>query len=313
MTLYNKNVFISFICCMLCILFLCPVDSTGEDAREEDLVYFEDKYLKTYPKDFFSTGGEKVTYNPNIHLKIGIIVRNNSSLPIKEVIEKIFSVAPFDRYRDFFVFVRQEDIERGKRNKDFFIRAYNSYGREIPGGFDIGQSSIQAGLIVLNVENYEFSKTGTKGYAKDKTATAQKMTILHELGHALADLGDEYSIKENEKYVEKRRSYQSIGLSYDHMHYKVWNSEYPNIDYRSHSILKWEPLIEQGFINDRRIKRIQIKDGEDVGRFLIPTDRCIMNRILNDAMEFCPVCQLQIIDRICQLSGAIPPWYRSDE
>jgi len=281
-------------------------------ALSEDDAFFEDKYVHIYPKDFFSTGGEKVKYNPNLHLKIGIVVRNRSKMRMAEIIDEIFSVAPFDRYRDFFVFVNQYDVDRGVRNRDHFIRAYNYSGREIPGGFDVGATSIQAGLIVLNVENFEFTKTGTKGYSRAKTATAQKMTILHELGHAIANLGDEYSIKENEYDIEKREAYKSIGMSYEHIYHKVWNTEYPNIDYRSHSFLKWKPLIEQGFMSNRRIPRVQIKEDVDVGRFLIPSQRCLMNRILNDEMDFCPVCQLQIIDRITQLSGAIPPWYRDE-
>ncbi len=278
----------------------------------DESLFFEDRYLCSYPKDFFSTGGQKVKYNHRLNLKIGIIVRNRSQMEMSEVIDEIFSVAPFDRYRDFFVFVNQRDVDRGVRNRDHYIRAFNHTGREIPGGFDIGETSIQAGLIVLNVENFEFTKTGTKGYSRAKTATAQKMTILHELGHAIANLGDEYSIKENEYDIEKREAYKTIGMSYERMYHKVWNTEYPNTDYRSHSMLKWQPLINQGFMLHRRIPRVQIQEGTDVGRFLIPSPVCLMNRILNDDMEFCPVCQLQIIDKICQLSGAIPPWY-SDE
>jgi len=85
-------------------------------------------------------------------------------------------------------------------------------------------------------------------------------------------------------------------------------AEKANLDYRSHATLKWQPLIEQGFIPSRRIKRIQQENNADVGRFLIPTESCCMNNTLSDTIEYCPVCQLQIIDSICRLSGATPPW-----
>jgi hypothetical protein len=308
--MFKKAFCLYFIC-----LFILTTPSGLVFAREitDIAAYYDPRYEYVYSKDFFRPGGERVRFNQNLHLKIGIVIKNRSPMSIPDIIAEIFSVAPFDRYRDFFVFVNQYDVDRGIRNRDFFIRAYNGYGREIPGGLDIGESSIRAGLIVLNVEHFEFAKTGTKGYSKNQTATAQKMTILHELGHAFANLGDEYSIKENEHDLERREALRSVGVSYDHMHYKVWNTEYPNIDYRSHEALKWQPLVEQGFISARRYPRVQIKDGQDEGRFLIPTDKCIMNRILHDKMEFCPVCQLQIIDRICQLTGAIPPWFRDPE
>jgi hypothetical protein len=290
----------------------CTVVFCADDLAQK--MYFDDRYTYTYAKDFFRTGGERVRFNQNLHLKIGILINNRSGMSMAEVIAEIFTVAPLDRYRDFFVFVNKDDVDRGRRNRSFFIRAYNGYGREIPGGFDIGESSIRAGLIVLNVENYEFTKTGTKGYAKNQTATAQKMTILHELGHAFAELGDEYSIKQNEYDLEKRAAYKTVGLSYDYLQSKVWNSEYPNLDYRSRAILKWQPLIEQGFIPQGRFPRIQLHDGGiDHGRFLTPTDTCLMNRILHDKMEFCPVCQLQIIDRISELSGVTPPWYADEK
>jgi len=300
---------------LITALLFVPVFATPLYARDfEDIeMVFEDRYNFEYPKDFFRQGGARVKFNQNFHLKVGIVIKNRSSMSIPEIIYEVFALAPLDRYRDFFVFVNQHDVVRGVRNKDFFIRGYNGYGRAIPGGFDIGESSIRAGLIVLNVEHFEFAKTGTKGYAKNKTATAQKMTILHELGHAFANLGDEYSIKENERDLEKREALLTIGLSYEHMQYKIWNTEYPNIDYRSHKILKWQPLVDQGFMSRRRFPRVQLKDGSDTGRFLTPTDKCIMNRILHDKMEFCPVCQLQIIDRIAQLTGAIPPWYAESE
>ena len=283
------------------------------DMKDELDEFIEDRYLYDYPKDFFLTGGEPVRFNSAVHLKIGVIVRNQSKLLINEIIAEIFSTAPFDRYRSFFVFLREDDIQRAKRNRSFYVPAYDSYGRSLPGGFNIAQSSVRAGLIVLDASNYEFKKTGTLGFSRNNTATAQKLTILHEFGHAIAGLGDEYSINRGVRDIEKQKAYSAIGVSYEYLHSKIWTKEYPNLDYRSHKILKWRNLIKQGFIEDKRIKRIELNNGYDEGRFFIPCERCIMNRLVDSKIEFCPVCQLQIIESISYLTGAIPPWYKEDE
>ncbi len=305
---HTKNMILKVIISSL-ILFSFIQTSFADENIIYDYNIFEDRYLCDYSEGFFKAGGEQVPFNENLNLKIGIVIKNKSRMSIGEIINVIFSVAPFDRYRRFFVFVDHNKLERIRRRNDFFVEAYNSYGRKMPGGFDIENSSVRAGLIVLNVDDYEFTRTGTLGYASDKLAVAQKMTILHELAHVLANLGDEYSMGEiSDEQKEIHGILERIGIPCNHDKYKVWNTEKANIDYRGHKVLKWQPLIEQGFIPDERIKRVQIENGVDVGRFLIPTRKCIMNRIVSDNMEFCPVCQLQIIDSICRLSGAIPPW-----
>ncbi len=283
--------------------------SAHAENYDEEACFFEDKYMVEYPRDFFRTGGKKVHYNSALHLKIGVVVKNQSGMLINEIIDEIFSRSPFDRYRDFFIFLRESDIRRAKRRRNYFVSAYDSYGRSIPGGFNIAEGAVRAGLVVLDANSYEFSKTGTLGYSRNKLATAQKITILHEFGHALAGLGDEYSINDDKNSGGKREALASIGISYDYIRSKVWEREYPNIDYRSHKILKWEPLIIQGFLPRERIKRVEIMGGADSGRFLIPSHKCIMNRIGGNDIGFCPVCQLQIIDAICSMTGVVPPWY----
>ena len=71
---------------------------------------------------------------------------------------------------------------------------------------------------------------------------------------------------------------------------------------------KWNGLIEQGFLPNRRIERIEIVNDywiED--RFMIPSNNCYMNNHRNPEDDrYCPVCQLAIIDRISQLSGVLP-------
>jgi len=208
--------------------------------------FFEERYAYDYPDDFFKYGGQKITYNPRLHLKIGIVVRNHSRMHITEIIRHIFSVAPLERYRHFFVFLDYRDIRRITRLKNSYIDAYNAYGSKVPGGYDIGSSSVRAGLKVLRVDDYEFTKTGTLGYARGKVGVAQKMTILHELGHLLAHLGDEYSRPE-ESAEQKELDFilESLGVGLKYRKFKVWRTEHANIDYRSHKVLKWHPLIEQ--------------------------------------------------------------------
>ena len=99
-----------------------------------------------------------------------------------------------------------------------------------------------------------------------------------------------------------------MGINYLYREHKIWHSEKANLDYRSHDILKWQPLIEQGFIPDKRIPRIQRENGVDTGRFLIPTENCCMNNRIQDTIGYCPVCQLQIIAAISRLSGVRPAW-----
>lgn len=301
------RLFITTFYLLFSILSFQPV-SLAEDFSDIK-PFYDPRYEFDYNKSFFKKGGERVRFNRNLHLKIGIIVKNKSSMRMGEVISVVFSVAPFDRYRDFFVFVEHRDVERAKRNRDYYIRAYNSYGNVIPGGYDVSTSSVRAGLVVLEVNDPTFDNTGTLGYSKDKLAVAQKITILHELGHALAGLADEYSIDLDSQSRKKREAVQkSAGIPVDYHKYKVWHTDQPNIEYRHRKFLKWQPLIDKGIIPDEKIKRVQIEDGQDRGRFLIPTKKCIMNRIIGEDMEFCPVCQLQIIDSICAHTGVIPPW-----
>lgn len=304
--------FITIIVLWVCLAtpVLSPFAFANDESTLEDIEYFfEPRYTYEYPEDFFEPGGPIVKFNPKLHLKIGIVVRNKSQMSMREIINVIFRVPPFDRYRYFFVFVSEDDVDKGMRQSDFYLRAYDSYGRVIPGGFDIGTSSVRAGLIVLNIDDYEFTKTGTKGYSYNNVAVAQKETVLHELGHALANLGEEYSIREkdDERYAMKDVLNQ-LGVSYEHGKHQVWNTERANIEYRSRKVLKWQPLIEQGFLTSERIPRVQIENGADVGRFLIPSGECVMNRIVDIDTQYCPVCQLQIIESICRLSGATPPW-----
>ena len=287
----------------------CFLPFPGYSETDYPAPVYDSRYERNYDKGFFLLGGERVRFNKNLHLKIGVVIRNKSRMDIKDIIAVIFSSAPFDRYREFFVFVLQEDIDKAKRSRNYFIKAYDSSARAVPGGYDVSSSSVRAGLVVLKVDDPTFSNTQTLGYAQNKLAVAQKITILHELGHVLADLADEYSVNLDSSSREAKDALlKSVGMPVDYHKNLVWNTEHANLDYRTRKFLKWQPLIDSGIISDKRENRVQIDENKDVGRFVIPTERCIMNRIVGEHMSFCPVCQLQIIDAICRLSGVNPPW-----
>jgi len=137
-------------------------------------VFIEPRYQVTYSKSFFKLGGSIVKYRQNRHLKIGIIIRNRTDFSIKHIIETIFSVAPFDRYRDFFVFANADEATREIRQRNQFISTYDSYGRRIGGGFDWSAMRVRAGLVVLDVNDYEWKRSGSLGYAFKQTAITQK-------------------------------------------------------------------------------------------------------------------------------------------
>ena len=110
-------------------------------------------------------------------------------------------------------------------------------------------------------------------------------SILHEIGHAFAELADEYS------------------------HPRASNFAAVNLEDRSMHRPKWNRLIEQGLLPGRRIERVETVKGLDRGKFIIPSNNCYMNNHRNPGDDrYCPVCQLAIIDRISQLSGAAVPW-----
>jgi hypothetical protein len=286
---------------LLAFFFLsCPVF-----AQE---TYIEPRYQLQYQKDFFKTGGAQIKFNPDEYLRIGVLIENKTNWSLNEILNIFFSVAPFDRYRNFFEFTMTQNIDQALALKNEFLTAYDGWGNRLAGGFDISSTRIQASLIILKVGDVEFFKTGTRGYSRGKTAVAQPYTILHELGHVLARLGDEYSVQEGEEYTEFETLAKSMGEQF-HSRLSGWRTQTkPNLDLRTRKVLKWQPLIDQGFIPTERIERKEFQyGGKEVGRFVIPTAHCVMNNPERDN-EFCPVCQLQIIEMICQFTGAPIPW-----
>ena len=273
-------------------------------------IFVDPRYQPQYPPRFFESGGPREKFDRNRHLKIGIVIRNRTHMGMTEIINNIFSVSPFDRYREFFVFANGDEAMRQVRGNSQFITAYDGFGRRIGGGFDWESMRVRAGLVVLDVNDYEFRRTGTLGYAFNQTAVTQKSTILHELGHVLGDLGDEYSINEMETEDEMKDLMTKMGKEYEYRYGRQWTKMRANLEYRTRNPFKWFPLIEQGFLPGvEENLRVKMKDGIDVGIYLIPSSVCVMNHPQKSEGKFCPVCQLQIIDRIAELTGVRTPWH----
>lgn len=300
----------------LCIILIAACVFIGALIRGAELygigeafpVFIEPRYRVEYAPRFFELGGERVKYDPVRHLKIGIVINNRTEMNVKDIIDVIFSTSPIDRYRDFFVFANSDEVMREVRQNNHFITTYDCYGRRIGGGFDWTAMRVRAGLVVLDVNDYEWQRSGALGYAFKKTAITQKSTILHELGHVLGGLGDEYSVGERGHDEVYKQLLEALGKEYAYRMGRGWMEVKENLEYRTRNPLKWAPLIEQGHLPVGEFVRVELQNNHDVGRFAIPSPQCVMNHPEKSDGKFCPVCQLQIISRIAKFTGCSTPW-----
>lgn len=248
------------------------------------------RYSFKYPGDFFSTGGAEVEFDASAHDKIGVLVTNRTARSLSEITRMIFNASPFDRYKQFFYFRIEDEFREDRANNNIFsTRAYDYSGRPINGGLPISEGKGSFSLIFLKFGIQEVIKCSCNGATihtnQGNFSFVGKDSILHEIGHAFAELADEYS------------------------HPRASNFAAVNLEERHANNLKWDGLIENGFLPDRRIKRVEAVEGVDSGRFMIPSNNCYMNNHRNpEDNRYCPVCQLAIIDRISQLSGVTSPW-----
>ncbi len=271
----------SFFIAML--LFLLPI---GQVLGQQD-----GRYSFKYPGGFFNDGGEEIEFNASAHRKIGVLVSNRTSRPLSEITRMIFNASPFDRYKQFFYFrVEEEFREDMASNNIHSTRAYDYDGSAINGGLSVSEGSGSSfNLIFLTFGRKEVIQCRCSGATihtdQGNFSFAGEDSILHEIGHAFAELADEYS------------------------HSRASNFAAENLEDRSMHRPKWNRLIEQGLLPGRRIERVETVKGLDRGRFIIPSNNCYMNNHRNPGDDrYCPVCQLAIVDRISQLSGATFPW-----
>jgi hypothetical protein len=259
---------------------------------EQALAQYEDRYSFKYPGYFFNTGGTEVEFNPSVHKKIGILFRNRTNLSLPEIANMVFNTSPFGRYSQFFYFrIEEEFLEDIANNNILSTRAYDYSGRPITGGLPTTAGQGAFNLIFLKFGFKEVIQCSCKGVTihtnQGNFSFVGEDSILHEIGHAFTELADEYS------------------------HPRASDFAAINLEDRNAHRPKWSGLIKQGFLPDRRIERREVIGGVDKGRFLIPSNDCYMNNHTTPKDDrYCPVCQLAIIDRISQLSGATPAWQK---
>ena len=216
------------------------------------------RYRAPFPPSFFEPGGaEALAFDPS-RRRIGITVELGPGMKLEEVTRPIFAAAPFDRYRAAFHFRLADEFPAP--------RAYDSYANpmgEVPW-------SESDGTVFLRFREPEDFPERVLGVTRGCEALVTPVSLLHELGHALARLGDEYEGGTAEERVNLARGRE----------------------------VPWAPLAAAG--------RLPVPVRRD-DAFLVPSEDCHMaNR--PGPTRFCPVCQLEIHARVAALTGAPLPW-----
>lgn len=239
------------------------------------------RFTANYPPGFFDDGGLPVRFDEGEDARIGVLVDpGRSGMDVGEIASRIFAKAPFDRYREFF-YLRlsaeyEEDLSRGAPRP----RAYDARGTFLPSGMPV---SILDATFVLRFTSAEQLMPGVSGVTRGHEAEVTLDSLLHEVGHAFAELGDEYdSVRAGD-----------LGGA--------------NLELREAGVAKWQGLVDRGFLPREKIPRRQVAEGNDIGKYDVPSGDCFMNNHPTD-QRYCPVCQLEIIDRVCRLTGAARPW-----
>ncbi len=239
------------------------------------------RFNAPYPPGFFDDGGSPVPFVEGEHARIGILVDpGESHMDVAEIGECVFSESPFDRYREFF-FLRlaseyEEDLSSGAPR----LRAYDAHGRPVPLG--VGASLLD-GTFLLRFVSKDELMPGVSGVTRGREARVTPESVLHEVGHAFARLADEYD--------------DALAGDLDGA----------NLEPRATPEPKWQPLVDHGFVPRGRFPRVEVVDGQDTGRFVVPSGDCFMNNHRADD-RYCPVCQLELIEQISKLTGASHPW-----
>ncbi len=237
--------------------------------RLRDFIHLQEDawYRESYPASFFREGGKAIPFLPR-YRKIGITIAPGSTR-FPDNLKPVFRSSPLDRYRDFF-YLRLEnewldDLSSGTRTP----RAYDVDGRAIPGGIPANDLDGAVHLRFLSPDDFS---PGILGFTEGSRASVTSTSLLHEFGHALGDLADEYD------------------------HEAASNAGGANVDLPGEDP-KWSPLIGQGHVGDPFPRRERV----------IPSNNCYMNNHPTDD-RWCPVCQLALVARLCELSGASVPW-----
>lgn len=239
------------------------------------------RFTANYPSGFFDDGGLPVRFEEGEEARIGILVDpGRNGMDVGSIAARIFAKAPFDRYREFF-YLRmsseyEEDLSRGAPQP----RAYDTRGTFLSSGMPV---SILDATFVLRFTTADQLMPGVSGVTRGHEAEVTLDSLLHEIGHAFAELADEY---------DSLRAGDLGGA---------------NLELREAGMLKWQGLVDRGVLPQGRFPRRQMAEGNDIGKCDVPSGDCFMNNHPADG-RYCPVCQLEIIERVCRLTGAARPW-----
>ena len=242
------------------------------------------RYRRLYPEDFFEEGGAPVRFNAHAHARIGLTI-DLSDAPadrtLQDVADRIFTRSPWDRYVGFFYLRRAAEFNRDLETGAASPRAYDAAGERIEGGLPLSPLD---GVAFIRFADRSDLPEGILGFTSGPVSIVTDGSMLHELGHAFAGLGDEYSDA------------------------RATDEDTVNVELRTVSLPDWQGLIDQEHLPDERIPRIEPDEfGDDAGIYIIPAHYCTMNSA-TFAGRFCPVCQLEIVARISKLSGVNVPW-----
>ena len=170
----------------------------------------------------------------------------------------LFGAAPLDRYRAWFYLRKADDFPS--------TAAYDVTGNPME---PVPYGELE-GTVFLHFKDPASFAQGVLGYTTGCHAFVQGASLLHEFGHALARLGDEY--EDGSKAAAANLS----GLP----------------------AAPWMPLVSSGLL-----PAPPRRDSS----FFIPSENCYLNNRPTQS-RYCPVCQLEIHARMAELAGAPLPW-----
>jgi hypothetical protein len=215
------------------------------------------RYQRTYNRAFFDPGGPEIPFDGTKE-RIGITLEPGSKIEPREVATLLFGAAPLDRYRSWFYIRKADDFPDPK--------AYDGFGNPME---PVPYGDLE-GKVFLHFKDPASFASGVLGYTTGCHAFVQGASLLHEFGHAFANLGDEYADGSQENAANLFRQ--------------------PTVP--------WMPLVGSALLP------APLRRDAD---FFIPSDNCYLNNSPSQT-RYCPVCQLEIHARIAELAGAPLPW-----
>ncbi len=234
-----------------------PKETREELARRRALRL--DALLQaTWPPGFFAAGAEPLPFDPARGRRIGITVELGPGVSIAEIAQAVFGEPPFDRYREWFYLRNEADFPAET--------AYDALGRVLE---SVPRSDLDGSVYLRFRDPSSFAK-GVLGYSKGCEAFVQKVSLVHEIGHALGGLGDEYR----------------------------GGSPPPHANLSPKRDPPWAALIRDGHLPPPFLREEGV---------WVPAETCHMNNNAVGEVDYCAVCQLALIARIAELSGAPAP------